>query len=178
MAWVEARVRSIPKTDGGMRPITVAAAAWRLFAGEVVAELTLWTQQLLREDVTCVPGKGLDVSIQSFEEGLEEFEEGDLHVAGAAIDQSKCSDNICPFMAVNAAEYLGMPGVCGKGSPNALREAARMVRKRGNSFGLEIQEGTRHSTRLFSKHAAAGHSHDCMGQEGAGRRGCSLISTC
>ena len=57
-AWVEARVLFIPKGDGSTRAITIASAALRLFAGSMLAGLTLRMQKTLHKDVTSSPSKG------------------------------------------------------------------------------------------------------------------------
>ena len=106
--WVEAKARFIPKGGVSTRPITIASAALRLFAGAALAGLTPWVQKTLHKDVTCLPGKGLEWSIEAFEHALEQYEDGGLDIAGVAIDQPKCFESALVWQ-LKQRSTLGSP---------------------------------------------------------------------
>jgi hypothetical protein len=109
--WKYSRVKLIPKSSGGDRPITVAAAAWRLCVSCLVAHLRPWILTWLDKAVVGgAPNCEADDLLSRFENALElALCEDSYFIFGASIDLSKFFDRISATMCLKALRKCGLP---------------------------------------------------------------------
>ncbi len=109
--WHFVRVRMLDKKDGGTRPITIAAAVWRILVSCVVSQLTVWILSWLSPEVVGgAPGCDLEDLLARFEDDLEQaLFDDDIKLAGASINVSKFFDSIFAEMCFRALERAGLP---------------------------------------------------------------------
>ncbi|CAE7741710.1 unnamed protein product [Symbiodinium sp. CCMP2592] len=108
-AWVQVRVCLIPKDDGGLRPLAIAALAWRLGATCLVRQLTGWVHEVFPAELFGgMPHRGIDDVHAALSNALF-LQRGGGPLAGCKADVKKCFDSADPKLAVQCMRRLGAP---------------------------------------------------------------------
>jgi hypothetical protein len=80
-AWQNVRVCLIPKPGNGTRPISIAAAAWRLCATAILDDWKTWILSWATDALSGgVPGRGVDDALAAFEAALDDLENGSCEI--------------------------------------------------------------------------------------------------
>ena len=108
-AWTQVRICLIPKGDGGLRPLAIAALAWRLGAACLVQLLGDWIRRVFPEELYGgLPGKSVDDVHAELTHDLY-VQRGGGPLAGCKADVRKCFDSASPYLAVDCLRALGAP---------------------------------------------------------------------
>lgn len=108
--WKNTKTVFIPKADGGMRPLSIAAAC----ATATLRRLAPWIEEWVPDEVVGrIPGRSADrIHYKVIEATLEAKERGELLLV-MKHDLKKAFDVVDPKMAVHIFRHLGVPpGVC------------------------------------------------------------------
>ena len=110
-AWTVAYCVLIPKPGGeGQRPISISSTKWRGVTRALLATLAPWILQWLPDGVCGgVPTRTAEELLEVLQAELHEAH-ADKPVHAASIDLSNCFDRICPWLALEVADEMNMPG--------------------------------------------------------------------
>lgn len=131
--WRQSRVVGVPKTEGGERPITVMAAAWRAGASAIARRCGTWAARWCPPSVYGgVPGRSSDAVHDSMTETLDEAVDTDGRVVGIKLDLSKCFDRVMCRQADALLRRMGMPASVENVLANIAEYGERWVEKSGH----------------------------------------------
>ena len=108
-AWVQVRTVLLPKPgEDGARPISIAAAAWRLMGTALLGNMTGWIWSWAAKEICGgIPGREADDIHEEFQMDMERILD-DHDMIGGKIDLSKAFDRVSPRMCIRVLEELGM----------------------------------------------------------------------
>ncbi|CAE7317126.1 unnamed protein product [Symbiodinium sp. CCMP2592] len=108
--WMQIRVALLPKADGGLRPISVASAAYRACMTCLLRECRPWFMSWADEElVGGVPGRDMSLSHDSLFSSLLDARSRHRAFVGAKQDVKKCFDTVQWDLALQAWTWLGAP---------------------------------------------------------------------
>jgi endonuclease/exonuclease/phosphatase family metal-dependent hydrolase len=109
-SWKHVRVVSIPKEDGGLRPLSIAAIGWRLGMTLVVASLREWYQQWIHTDIAGGLSQRSAAEIHdALFADIEDALSGGESITGLKVDIQKCFDSVSPRQAARVLQKRGAP---------------------------------------------------------------------
>jgi hypothetical protein len=111
LRWCEARLALIPKPDGGMRPISIIAVAWRLGTMLLARQFAAWWSTWASPDlVGALPGRHLMFSHARIIHSLSLAHDVGDGVAFVTQDITKAYDSVHVTQALAALSLFGAPG--------------------------------------------------------------------
>ncbi|CAE8687780.1 unnamed protein product, partial [Polarella glacialis] len=108
--WLEVRCVLIPKAEGGVRPISVAALAWRIGMASVLRMVQPWVEQWAPEElVGGLSKRSADELHERLQSAIADALARRATLAGAKLDVKKCFDSVKPDQACYIWRRLGAP---------------------------------------------------------------------
>lgn len=111
-AWTQINIVFIPKDDdeGSMRPISIAALAWRTCMASVAHNARPWMELWAHPDLYGgIPGRTPEDLHERRLQAIQESEEANEAISGGKVDLSKCFDRVCITQAIAILRRLGTP---------------------------------------------------------------------
>lgn len=108
--WTVTRVALIPKKDGGNRPITVSAIAWRIIVSVGIQQLNPWIRRWVSYQIIGgVSNRGIEDLTARFDDDFDSSRSNIKSLTGASVDLKKFFDTLSAEACIEGLVFLGLP---------------------------------------------------------------------